>query len=422
MNRHLSIAALAAALALVPGCASLPFRLPFSRADGLERGISQEDLRTELAGYAARFAGTVETAADEISVAEPRRVRQRALLWRLRMIPAVQESTFLANPREGYLRALTIAVMQRRYLTVGDGRALFAEDQQIAVNAAQQLEQDALDIGSRFLTKAELERVAAEVDDLATRFPIQGTSFSLVRASQAVRQAKSNQTLGSLLTLPLAPFAALQGVDSGAAAIREFNQTARRFAGIVQRLPGQVRGEAELFLYDVEDRDTVEQGLAALKLVAASAERASLSIERLPADLQNALAVSQGPVVEARQTIVEAQALVPSLGDVAGKLREASLAWREMIGSRAERDADRSPDDEGGFDLAQVESAALALGGAAVELRGLAGDVDRLSASGGLADAVDRAFWRSATLLVLFFALLLGYRVLAARLVPRPRA
>jgi hypothetical protein len=422
MKRHLFVAALAAALAfVVPGCASLPFRLPFSRADGLERGLSQEDLRAELAGYSSRFAGTVETAADEISASPSRRVRQRALLWRLRMIPAVQESTFLPNPREGYVRALTLTVMMRQYLTAGDGRALFGDLQPIAENAAQQLEQDALDIGAHFLTRTELERVAKEVDDLATRFPIQGTSFSFLRASQAARQVKSNQTLGSLLTLPLAPFAALQGVDSGAAAIREFNQTARRFAGIVQRLPGQIRGETELLLYDVEDRETVEKGLAALELLAASADRASLSVEKFPTDFQAVLAASQGPVAEARQTLEQAQALLPSLEGVAGNLREASRSWLELLGSRTEREAGRSSDDEG-FDLGQVESAAAALGGAAIELRGLAGDVDRLSASGALADALDRAFWRSATLLVLFFALLLGYRVLAARLVGRPPA
>src|SRR5262245_11575349 len=130
----LRVCLVAPLLALV-GFASLPFgpRPP--------PGFTQEDLRDELGAFATRFAGLVASAAEEIAHSSTSTtVDRRAVLWQMRLIPAVREAAFLSNPRQGYVRALTISVMMHRYLTVGDGRALFGDEQQIAVNAARILE------------------------------------------------------------------------------------------------------------------------------------------------------------------------------------------------------------------------------------------------------------------------------------------
>ncbi len=419
--RSRRLPALAVLAVLLSGCASLPFRLPFTGRNGLERGISQEELTDELNAYAASFSGRVSTASEEISAgSQDPRVRRRALLWSLRMNPPVQEAAFLPNPQRGYVRVLTIAVMMRRYLTSGDGRALFGPAQEIAVSTAELLERDALAIGTRFLTSSELERVRREVDDIASRFPIQGTQFSLVQASQATEAVRSSNVLTEVATLPLAPFRALQGVDTGAAAVRDFNQTARRFATIVSALPEELRGEMQLLLFDAEELQAVKQSLAAIESAAASADRASLAMEQLPADLRailddqvrSILVDSEGTVSQAAQAVAEAREIAAPLQETALQLREASALWREILGPHEQ--GPRGP-DERPFDVREWEAAAQSIGASAVELRGLAAELEGLSGSAG----VDRLFWRAVALLVLFFALLLAYRVLAARLVRR---
>lgn len=420
-SRFRRLPALAALAILLSGCASLPFRLPFTGRNGLERGISQEELRDELHAYASRFSGLVSTAAEEISTdSQDTRVRRRALLWSSRMNPAVQEAAFLPNPQLGYVRALTIAVMMRRYLTEGDGRALFGPAQDIAVSAAETLEADASSIGTRFLTPSELARVQTEVDDIAGRFPIQGTQFSLVRARQATEAVRSNNVLTEVASLPLAPFRALQGVDTGAAAVRDFNQTARRFATIVSTLPEELRGEMQLLLFDAEELRAVQQSLAAFESAASSADRASLAMEQLPADLRavlddqvrSILVDSEGTIGQAAQAVAEARELAAPLQETALQLREASALWREILGPHepGPRESDERP-----FDIREWNTTAQSIGASAAELRGLATELRGLSGSAG----VDRLFWRAVALLVLFFALLLAYRVLVARLVQR---
>jgi len=98
-------------------------------------------------------------------------------------------------------------------------------------------------------------------------------------------------------------------------------------------------------------------------------------------------------------------------------LRDASLAWREVIGSYAERNA--KPDTGPPFDVRDWGNAANSIGNAAVELRGLAVDASSLSSSDALTAALDRSvdkiFWRAVALIAFFFAALLVYRLIASR-------
>jgi hypothetical protein len=407
-----------ASAAVLSSCASL--RVPFT-GSGNQRGFSQEELSDELNAYASRFNAVVSTASEDISLAsDDPTTRRRALLWGMRMNPAVTEAVFQPNPQAGYVRMLTIAVMQHRYLTTGDGRSLFGVSQPVAVTAAETLEADAVAIGERFLTPTKLAAVRREVDQLAERFPITGTQFSLVRARQAVTAVPSSNALTDVITLPLAPFRALQGVDAGAAAVRDFNQTARRFSTIVAALPEDLRDQMLLLLYDIEELRSMRQGLAAFELAAESADRASLAIERLPDELRATLdqqvrallEESQGTIGEVARAVAQAREVAGPLEVTATQLREASAVWREILGPHDP--TPRSP-GEPRFDVRDWQSAAGAIGAAAVELRGLAAELDGFSGSAGL----DRLFWRAVALLAVFFALLLGYRVLAAQLVRR---
>ncbi|MCL4683589.1 hypothetical protein KJ059_02445 [Myxococcota bacterium] len=408
-------------VAVTASCATVPFRLPFTGNLGDTRTMTQDELSDELNAYAARFAGLVSTVAEEISAgSDDSLIRRRALLWSLRMNPAVHEAAFLPNPQMGYVRAVTITVMMRRYFQTGDGRSMFGPFQELAVSTAATLEADIIEIGAQFLTASELAETRREVDEIAARFPIQGTQFSLVRAHEATQAVRSSNVLSEVMTLPLAPFRALQGVDTGAAAIRDFNQTARRFATIVTALPEEFRGEMQLLLLDAEDLRGVQQGLAAFESAAASADRASLAMEQMPSALQavldeqvrSILVESEGTIGQAARTVAEARELAAPLQETALQLREATVLWREILGPHDP--APRGP-DERPFDIREWQTTAQAIHASAAELRALAAELQGFSGSAG----VDRMFWRAVTLLAAFFVMLLVYRVLAARLLRR---
>jgi len=152
-------------------------------------------------------------------------------------------------------------------------------------------------------------------------------------------------------------------------------------------------------------------------------------MERLPEELRATLDQqvralldeSQQPIAQAAQAVEKAAEIAAPLQETATQLREASALWREILGARDP--APRGP-DEHPFDVREWEATARAIGTSAAELRELAvelqsvrGALQGVSVSAGL----DGLFWRAVALLVVFFALLLAYRVLAARLAARAR-
>jgi hypothetical protein len=416
-SRRAAPIACAVVLSLSLGCAGL--RWPFGDRAGYDSAFTEEDLDTELSAYTARFAAEVGSAAGDIhDQTTDRTLRKRALIWQLQMPPILEEAVYDQSPRLAYVACVIIATMQQKYLTDGDGKDLFGDLQSIAVTAATGLRDDALSIGEQFLPAGRLQDVAARAEDLASKYPIRGRDFSMQRIPRARVRAEATESLGWLFAIPLSPFRALQGVDTGAAAIRDFNQTAQEFAQITARLPERVRGQLELFLYDVEDRETVQRSTAALDRAAESAERASLAAERLPEDLRKALLESQGSVDSLGSVVAQAQALVGPLSEAAGSLEQASADWLAVLGPKS--DAPPAP-GERPFDVRDWQATAQSIGAAAAELRGLAGELQALTGSSGLDAAIDRAFWRLAALIVLFFAALVAYRLIATRLAG-PRA
>jgi hypothetical protein len=399
-------------LALTTTVACGSFRLPFT--DGtriLGSSMTEDELRNELSGFASRFAAVVNDAAEDIAIAtNQRNIRRRTLIWRMKMIPPVQEAAFSDSGQEGYLRLLGISIAQRLYLTEGEGRALFGAQQPIAIDAAVQLQADVVEIGSRFLTPERQVKVTADVESIVAKNPIVGRDFSLQRMQSARARIQTSESLMGVLSLPLAPLTALRGVDSGAAAIRDFNVTARQFALIIAQLPEQLRTQMELLLYDVEDRETVVHSMAAIEAMAASAERASLAIEQLPVDVQKTLADSQGALQEANKALLTARDILVPLGQVSDNLKVAGDTWGKLFA----RDPNAPPSRP--FDVREWQSTATQIGASASELRALAVEINTLTGGTKLEAAVDHATWRAAQLVALFFALLVGYRLLAWRL------
>lgn len=417
-----------AALLVTAGCARLRPLVPSLPASMQGRSrISQVELREALADYAARFAAVVGAAADEIRQdAREAALRRRTLLWKIRMVPLVQEAAFSSDAREGYLAVLTLTVLQRQYLTEGDGRGVFAELQPIADRAARELEDEALRVGTEFLAPSELERATREVEAFAQRRPMRGREFDVQALHVALTEVHTSHAFAWVLDVPMSPFRALEGVSSGAQAIHEFNQTAAGFAKIVEGIPQQLRWQSELLLYDVEERDTLVEGLAAFQSVAESAARASLAVEALPDDLRATLSESEGALARANEVIASAQALVEPLEETALHVREAGAAWAGIVRQGGEPRGEGRP-----FDVTEWESAAREIGSASArlaeltaELRslvesreldtalaGVSGTVERAEA--GAQTVVDAAAWRGLQLLLAFFALLVAYRLLS---------
>jgi hypothetical protein len=388
---------------------------------------SEDDLHADLAEFADRFDAQVSAATDEINrTTTNREIRKRALMMKLHSIPVVQETAYDEDPQHALGDLMVVMILLRHYLTDGDGREILGDAQPIARQAVNELNDDLRAIANKVASPENVAKAVAEIENFARRNSIRGGEFNLQRARKTAATIDRQGALGAIVGVPLAPFRALEGVSAGAAAIHEFNDTAEHFAHIVEALPRRTRWQIELLLYDVEDREAVAQTLAALQSVAASADRAAVAIDRLPADLEAAFDDSEAALAEANRALVAARELMDPLRDTAEQLQRASASWATILA----RDERATPTGRP-FDIREWTTAARQLGATAAELRGLTDELQALTESGrlgsALADAtaaadtrmqalVDRAAWRGAQLLAGAFALLVAYRLVAARL------
>jgi hypothetical protein len=397
-------------------CADVTQRMRWLGLDAGAGGATETELSEGLASWASGFASLVTGASDRIrAVSKLRDTRRNTLFWQLRMIPLAHQAAFASDTQQAYVMSLALATAQHDYLATGDGRALFGAQQVIAVDAALQLEQEVLALGGAFLSAAQIQRLQKQVDDLVARHPIQG----VFTADELVTGLSASTTGGMfawVVDLPMVPFRALSGVSDTAQAVSDFNETARAFTQTVNELPHQTRWELELLLYDTEELESVERALAAAESFATGAERISKAAETLPnvlgAELAGRLEEARATIVELDAALARAEGLSGPLVHVADRLGEASAQWTALL---TEMRASGDGGDGRPFDVREYEATAVRIAEATQDLRGLVSELRGLdpAASRSLLDA---AAWRAALLILVFFAGLIAYRVVASRL------
>lgn len=405
-------------------------------------GFTEQDLRSDISAYALHFQATVTAAADDIlqESTDPA-VDRAALIWKIRLVPLTDEALFASDPQVGFLGLYALAVAQQEYLVNGAGRELFGPQQHFAVEAADDLVAMGRTIAQRFLNDEQQARLNDEVRMLSQKHPIRGV-FVPETVQAVVGAITETGTLDWIIHYPMAPFRAVEGVESGAAAIREFNVTADRFSRVVASMPQRVRWNAELLSLEIERRESVASTVASFESMAESADRFSRTAQALPLELRTQLAAllaqverGQGPLqktlAEARSTGKEFQPVALSLERTAERLEQAGSAWTALLTEVQKLQArDPSAPPSRPFDIADYERTALRLAEAATELRGVVtefrGIADSDQPMPGLARiegagraVVDLAAWRGLQLLVAFFALLFVYRRIETHLAAR---
>ncbi len=430
MRLRRGVALVLAGLVATTGCSGVLRRglATLGLASRYATGVSEEDLREALDRYARRLTVGIGTAAERIeSESDDREMRRRALLWRVRLVPAVQQAA-AAEPRQAFVGLLTLAIGQRKYLTEGDGAGLFGPLQAVAVEEAQALEDEALTVGQVFLSPEELEGIRWQVEDITWKYPIRGV-FQVEGTLQGFAQAEGWGSFAWVVAIPLAPFRALEGVDTGAQAILEFNGTAREFARLTAQLPQLLRWEGQLLLYDIESRETVRATLSLLETVARSAQRLSEAAERLPDDVgretSRVLADLEARQATLRDTMAEARSLLAGLDQsmergipfaetlrqLAEQVERAGATLEAFV--REARGPAPSPGTPPGrpFDIRDYERTLARTEAAVSELRGLAGDL-----RGAFLAVLNAVLWRLVLVLLAFFGLRLVFRLLDRRL------
>lgn len=235
--------------------------------------ISKEDIQDKLNNFEEYFTSSIKQSASELDkLSAETRLHKLTLLWRVRSVAALHNMMQQDDPLIAFIDTWTLCVRMTEYFETGQGHELFAPHQDIAISVSKQIEGEVEAIAKTFLSEKIFNETKTNVHNFAQANPIQGTFLKTnIYATEARKDPSS--PFYNVITLPLAPFRAMEGVDRGSTAIYKFSNTAERFAEIVEELPDSARWQLLLLLYEIEEANMTKSFLTNMEGISKSGTR-----------------------------------------------------------------------------------------------------------------------------------------------------
>lgn len=447
---------LTAVALLIGGCGGALGRIGAREDEQGGSTLTQEELRTKLDRYQDFFEVLVRRACDELLTRDnSRQFKRLTLYWQMRILPMSRSALDQENPIGSLLDLATLCVRQQRYLENGDGRSLFGPHQDVALQAAKEASMRMHRLTASVFPSERLDEVRGRIQKIAEENPLRGEfSGSAVRVTEKGRE---DSVMQSMLSIPMAPFRWLGGVDHTAQAIKGFTVVAARLTEVVDGLAADARLHMQLLLLEAEDLEAVRSSLDSFAKLAASSERMAAVAESMPQNVRKELTAAFDDIdskqTELRTTIHETRELAEGVDSAAQSLAAAADAIGTMVAGLQSKppEATGGPqtepgksaverDDGPGFDIKEYARVGETVEAAAKELRALAGEVDTVAQSEAFnrrlddldarlnrllaetesktAAVTDHAAWRLVQLAGVIFVLAVVYRWLARRFLP----
>jgi hypothetical protein len=433
--------------------------------------LQLRDFADQINRRVQRCASDVLEAAEEDARANNQKVNRelrRALIrWQVATLRWTQRALHYPDARWCVVEMWSGIFRVQAYLKTPEATRLIGE-RGVAIIAEhfRSLEQRIELRTAAVLTDSQRKALRDASQQLAASHPI--SDDELLHPGQGMRMTDDGGALALIAGLPSELFSIGGGVKDTAMAVYDVAKVADRGVDGIESMPQMVRWETELLLMHVEENETVMSLTANADRFADVAERIGRTVETLPAEIEKAVTriVSKfettqpefrATLTEGRGAITEARGAIQDVGPVVDKVAEqgpwiektatsateAGAAWegvfRELnllVHPPLDPDAP-PPEPSPPFDMKDLASTAEYTNKAAVELRAAVADVRGIIDGDGLDQRLQQVdtttrntldltsehatalintiTWRAAGLIVLFFALLAGYRVIVTR-------
>lgn len=250
------MAAIASLAAIFAIAAQLPLRARDSNDAASKEAVSALELSGQLSAFYKNFTGVIEVTLGRASEGVRDSARLRTLtLAKLRLARACRAAAFQLDPRNALVDTWSLCVQLRLY-AAGDApvRDLGLEPPALALlrDASLRLERDIVLVASQYFPPGQLSAASATVEQFCKAHPL--SSAHAITPPPPLKAAAKDGGLGIgwLLSLPLAPFHAMEGVDHTAQAVADFARVVDSVDRTVSDLPMETAWETEILLLDLK--------------------------------------------------------------------------------------------------------------------------------------------------------------------------
>jgi len=248
--------------------------------------VSKQELAMVLDAFDESVSRLMqETTQRMYELAPDLKNRRTEVIKSVRLAQAYQSMLAHEDPLIAFVETWGLTVRLVDYFQSGHGRVLYGEHQKVVVKAAQQLETEIGQIGHKFLRPAEFEEAQKQVRQFARQQPINESYSNLVIHATAARPGEPSP-FDNIVSIPMAPFTAMKGVDRTASAIYGVRSSMERISDITEDLPESVRWQLLLLLMDLEETEMVTSLLSSTSILSDSSVKLAAVTETLPKELR----------------------------------------------------------------------------------------------------------------------------------------
>ncbi|MHC4521773.1 MAG: hypothetical protein ACYTAS_24535 [Planctomycetota bacterium] len=347
----LSIGVLACVLA---GCGPGEYQFFGGRRTPKSGMTSKEELREALDGFEEYATTIVREVSNQLDELLPDfRTQRTTLLQRSRLSQGFHAMLEHDDPIVACLETWALCVRLTNYVEEGEGRTLYGEQQDVVIAAAREIETEMERISQLFLKDDIFDQTRRQIHSFAAQNPITGTFSNVVVYATRTQAGKPNP-FTSALSIPMAPFTALKGVDRTAGAIYSVRGSMERISDIVEELPESARWQLLLLLLEMQDTEVVKTVLESMTTFSqASAtfadaadglpeelgEQVSVLVEEIntkQANLQVTLDKAEGTAAAIGDTFSTAKETIETTGHAADVIGEAAQEWESAVAATGE--------------------------------------------------------------------------------------
>jgi hypothetical protein len=451
-------ARIAWALALSLGCVAAPaaaaektggFNFSFSFGKNQDQQRAEEtaaqlkELDQRLYAFADRYTTLIVSAADEIVQGNPS-ADQRRIAHQIKLVGTSSIYDIVTNPDPfTKLMDLLLVVTLQSYTWIDEDRAekTFGAAAAPLIRAMRTARVDVWKLASGILKPDQLQRLDNLI--LESRKDNPDVSFVSFMRFNEVSAARNKSVVAELK----AETGLFSSISEAAKVADEARLLAERAFYQSKRMPFLINWQMEALLNETLAKPEIRVPLEGTAEMVQAVNRVSATAEKLPQTIASERAAifdeltKREPTVskmlsETRKTAAEARELSQSGERLTANLNETTkglnttLASLDAFMTRQNKASPPNPNAEPFRIDPYVKAAAeinQTVAGVNQALANSQKFVEAKPWQAALADAdalarsrIDQVFWRAATLIALFFVLLLAYRVLASRLAPAP--
>lgn len=425
------------------GCTARETRTLGGTQTPQEGRISKQELRDELNKFEDYFISAMKRTVEEIEAADPsRRMERNNVQMQTRIVEALHAMSQPDDAIIAYLDIWGLVVRLKMYMEQGQGRALYDQNHAALVSFIGHAETEIERIGNLFLTTGQFAELKTGIYNFAQQYPVGGTFANLIMYPTEIKKDQDNVFLKTL-SIPMAPFRVIEGVDRTAEEISRFRNTADRFTSVLEQMPESARWQMSIIMDDFEESRMTQRFLKSLEDFTQSNARLNEVLDTLPeqvrtemttllnesdqsqANLQTTLKTASETAARLERMLSEFQKTSQSVNltaqqadDAAKAVKDASDSIQKLVGM-FQTDKPREADAPRPFGMRDFDTMLLNAGRTAEKITDAARQLQQTTDPESELDIirqtrslVDHTAWRLFQLFLAMFVLFLFYRYL----------